>query len=60
VYTAGEVISRIAESFKATFKFDGATATKFLMNPLFGGCTNWPRLERVRARSARPECPQLQ
>jgi hypothetical protein len=30
-------ICRIAESYKATFKFDDATATKFLMNPLFSG-----------------------
>jgi hypothetical protein len=26
-----------AESSKAAFSFDGATATKFLMNPLFSG-----------------------
>ena len=32
-------ICRIAESPKATFKFDDATATKFLMRPLFSGCT---------------------
>ena len=25
--------------------YDDATATKFLMRPLFSGCTNWPRLE---------------
>jgi hypothetical protein len=36
-------ICRIAEFSKATFKFDDATAIKFLMHPLFSGCTNWPR-----------------
>jgi hypothetical protein len=40
------VICRIAESSKATYEFDGATATKFLMHPFFSGCTNWPRLEK--------------
>jgi hypothetical protein len=30
-------ISRIAESPKARLKFDDATATKFLMHPLFSG-----------------------
>jgi hypothetical protein len=39
-------IRRIAESSKATTKFDDATATKFLMHPLFSGCANWPRLEK--------------
>jgi hypothetical protein len=38
-------ICRIAESSKATFKFDDATVTKFLMHPFFSGCTNWPMLE---------------
>ena len=39
-------IRRIAESSKATTKFDDATATKFLMHPLLSGFTNWPRLEK--------------
>jgi hypothetical protein len=33
-------IWKIAESSKATFKFGDVTATKFLMLPLFSGCTN--------------------
>jgi hypothetical protein len=32
-------ISRIAESPKAKFKLDDATATMFLMHPFFSGCT---------------------
>ena len=32
-------------SAMATFEFDNAMATQFLMHPLFSGCTNWPRLE---------------
>jgi hypothetical protein len=36
--------------FKAAFKFDDATATKFLMHPLFSGCTNWPRLEKGKGK----------
>jgi hypothetical protein len=44
-------IYRNAGSSKATLKFDGATATKFLMHhPLFSGCTNWPRLEKVKGK----------
>jgi hypothetical protein len=52
----------MAESFKATFKYDDATATKFLMHPLFSGCTNWPRLEKGRGkkRAAGVVCPRLQ
>jgi hypothetical protein len=38
-------IWRIVKSFKATFKFDDATAIKFSMHPFFSGCTNWLRLE---------------
>jgi hypothetical protein len=37
---------RIAESSKATFKFDDATATMFFRHFLFSGCNNLPRLER--------------
>jgi hypothetical protein len=44
------VICRIAESSKATFKFGDATATKFLMHPLFSGCANWPRLEKGKGK----------
>ena len=32
--------------FQGTFKFDDATATKFLMHPQFSGCTYWPRLDK--------------
>jgi hypothetical protein len=39
-------IRRIAESSKSRTDFDDVTATKFLMNPLFSGCTNLPRLEK--------------
>jgi hypothetical protein len=42
-------ICRIAESPKATLKFDGATATKFLMHPSLSDCTNWPRLEKGKS-----------
>ena len=45
------VICRIAESSKATYEFDGATATKFLMHPFFSGCTNWPRLEKGKRKN---------
>jgi hypothetical protein len=37
---------RIAESSKSRTDFDDVTATKFLMHPLFSGCTNWPRPEK--------------
>jgi hypothetical protein len=40
------VICRIVESPKVRFKFDDATATKFLMHPVFSGFTNLPRLEK--------------
>jgi hypothetical protein len=43
-------ICRIAESSKAKFNFDDATATKFLMHPLFSGCINWPRLEKGKGK----------
>ena len=43
-------ICRIAESSKATFKFDDATATKFLMHPTFSGCTYWPRLDKGKGK----------
>jgi hypothetical protein len=43
-------ICRIVESSKATFKFDDVTATKFLMHPMFSGCTNWPRLEKGKGK----------
>ena len=43
-------ICQIAESSKATFKFDDATATEFLMHPVFSGCTNWPRLEKGKGK----------
>jgi hypothetical protein len=43
-------IRRIAESPKATAKFGDATATKFLMHPLFSGCTNWPMLVKGKGR----------
>jgi hypothetical protein len=36
--------------FQATFKFDDATATKFLMHPLFSGCNNKPRLEKGKGK----------
>jgi hypothetical protein len=51
--TSGGVRSancRIVEFCKATFKFDDATATKFLMHPLFSGCTNWKRLEKGKGK----------
>jgi hypothetical protein len=44
------VICRIAESSKVTFRFDDVTATKLLMHPMFSGCTNWPRLEKVKGK----------
>jgi hypothetical protein len=43
-------ICRIVDCSKAKFKFDDATATKFLMSPLFSGCTNWPRLEKGKGK----------
>jgi hypothetical protein len=43
-------ICRIDESSKAIFKFDDVTATKFLMHPMFSGCTNWSRLERGKGK----------
>jgi|AntAceMinimDraft_5_1070358.scaffolds.fasta_scaffold105706_1 hypothetical protein len=43
-------ICRIAESSKVKFKFYDATATKFLMHPLFSGCINWPRLEKGKGK----------
>jgi len=39
-------IRRIVKSSKATSKFGDVTATKFLLHPLFSGCTNLPRLEK--------------
>ena len=39
-------ICRINQPSKATFEFYDATATKFLMYPLFSGCTNLPKLEK--------------
>jgi hypothetical protein len=53
-------ICRIADSFKATFKFGDVTATKFLMHPFFSGCANWPRLKKGKGKSTRPVCPRLQ
>jgi hypothetical protein len=53
-------ICRNFESAKTIFKFDDATATKFLIHPLFTGCTNWPRLKKARTRRAarpRPSAP---
>jgi hypothetical protein len=50
-------ICRIAESIKATFKFDDVTATKFLMHPLFSGCTNWPRLEKGKGEKRAASLP---
>jgi hypothetical protein len=44
------VFCRIAESPKATFRFDDATATKFLVQPFFSGYTNWPRLEKGKGK----------
>jgi hypothetical protein len=44
------VICRIVESSKATFKFDDATVTKFLMHPMPSGCTNWPKLEKSKGK----------
>jgi hypothetical protein len=45
---------RIAESPKAILNFDDVTATKFLMNSLFSGCTNWLGLKKgmVKKREA--------
>jgi hypothetical protein len=43
-------ICRIAKSSKVIFKFDDVTATKFLMHPMFSGCTNWPRLEKGKGK----------
>jgi hypothetical protein len=50
-------ICRIAESSKATFKFDDATATKFLIHPLFSGCTNWPSLEKGKGKKREAGVP---
>jgi hypothetical protein len=44
------VICQIAESSKATFKFDDVTATKFLIHPKFSGCTNLPRLDKGKGK----------
>jgi hypothetical protein len=41
-----ESLRRIAESSKTTSKF----ATKFLMNPMFSGCTNWPKPEKGKVK----------
>jgi hypothetical protein len=50
-------ICLIVESYKATFKFDDATATKFLIHPLFNGCTNWPRLEKGKGEERAASVP---
>jgi hypothetical protein len=50
-------ISRIVESSKVTSKFDDAKAIKFLMNPLFSGCINWPRLEKGKGEKRAPGLP---
>ena len=43
-------IRRIAESSKSRTDFGDVAATKFLMKPLFSGCTNWPRLEKGKGK----------
>jgi hypothetical protein len=43
-------IRRIVESSKARTDFDDAMAAKFLSHPLFSGCTNWPKFERVKRK----------
>jgi hypothetical protein len=50
-------ICQIAESSKATFKFDDAAATKFLMRPFFSGCINWPRLEKGKGKKCAAGVP---
>jgi hypothetical protein len=52
-------ICRIAESFKATFKFDDATATNFLIYPLFSGCAHWTRLEKYKGKKRAAGMPAL-
>jgi hypothetical protein len=47
---ARSIICRITESSKATSKFGDVTATKFLMNPLFSCCTNWPKPEKSKGK----------
>jgi hypothetical protein len=47
----------ITESSKATFKFDDATAIKFLMHSLFSGCTNWPGLEKGNGKKRAAGAP---
>jgi hypothetical protein len=44
------VICRIAESPKATFKFNDITATKFLMQSFFSGCINCHRLKTGKGK----------
>jgi hypothetical protein len=53
-------ICRIAKTSKAAFKIEDATATKFLMHPLFSGCTNWPRLEKGKGKKRAVCVPRLQ
>jgi hypothetical protein len=50
-------ICRIAEPSKATFKFDDAKATKFLMHLFFSGRANWPRLEKVKCKKHAASVP---
>ena len=50
-------ICRIAESPKAIFKFDDATATKLLMYPMFSVCTNWHRLEKGKGKKRAAGAP---
>ena len=48
---------RIAESSRAILEFDDATATKFLMHPMFSVCTNWPRLEKGKGKKRETGVP---
>ena len=54
---ARSTICRIVGSFKATFKFGDVTATKFLMHPLFSGCTSWPTLEKGKGKKRTAGAP---
>jgi hypothetical protein len=50
-------ICRIVESSKIIFKFDDVTATKFLMHPMFSGCTNLPRLDKGEGKKSAAGVP---
>jgi hypothetical protein len=51
------VIIRIVAASKVKFQFDDVSATKFLMHPLFSGCTNWPKLENGKGKKRAANVP---